>query len=294
MAINLLILGYPQRFEEFCKDLLAAQFPRFQTFSGQDEGVDGFEPDSSTIFQFYFPEGAPHRAKIKKDLGKARRHPCKFWTLLLPKDPPKKFRDWLINEQQPLYPFKVDVWGRTRIMGLLAKHPNVRDIYFPSGRKPKVKPPSAGDAPHGKEIVVDQCEELREWIIDLVEQEAKRKRRKPVPADYSREFGEFNSNFELSSYSKLPASKFSEARAYLEKKFYSRRRGETKKQERLRLVGGIKTIQKQLRMSDEQYRRHLGKLAGKGSTRDMSPEELTKVFRAFRRMQQEGESEAED
>lgn len=130
MAINLLRLEYPQRFEQFCKDLLAAEFPRFQTFSGQDEGIDGYDPDSGTIFQFYFPEGTPKRRKVKQDLAKATRHPLKAWVLLLPKDPPKKFDQWLRKEQQALYPFEIDLWGRTRILGLLRKHPDVKDTYF--------------------------------------------------------------------------------------------------------------------------------------------------------------------
>ena len=129
----------------------------------------------------------------------------------------------------------------------------------------------------------------------MVEQEAKRKRRPPSRADYSREYSEFNAypKFDLSSYSKLPASKFAEARAYLETKFYSRRRGETKKQERLRLVGGIKSIQKKLSMTDEDYRHHLQRVTGKDSTRDMSSQELRKVFRTFRGMQQESEAHAD-
>lgn len=287
MAVNLLTLAYPHRFEEFCKDLLAAEFPRFKTFSGQDEGVDGHDPDSSTIFQFYFPEGAPDRGKIKRDLEKASRHPCDRWILLLPKDPPKKLSDWLSNEQQRLYSFKIDVWGRTRILNLLRNHADIREAYFPSARALRPKRPGAGDAALGQEVTTEQAEEIREWVIDLVEQEAKRKRRKPTAADYSREYGEFNARFELSSYNKLPALKFAEGRAYLEKKFYGRRHGETRKQERWRLIGGIKAIQKKLSVSDEEYREHLRRLTGKSSTRDMLLEELRKVFSAFRRMQED-------
>lgn len=166
-------------------------------------------------------------------------------------------------------------------------------VKISSDPRPKVKPPRTGDAAPGQEITAEQAEELREWIIDLVEQWARRKKRgKPIPADYSREYGEFNAKYDLSSYNKLPASRFTDARAYLEKKFYSRRQGATKKQERWRLIGGIKAIQKKLSMTDEDYREHLRRLTGKDSTRDMSPEELRKVFRAFKTMQQESEAQA--
>lgn len=134
MAINLLALHYPQQFEEFCKDLLAAEIPGFETFSGPEEGIDGYHSESQTIFQFYFPERTIRREKVKQDLEKASRYPrgCQTWILLIPKDPPIRFNRWLLEEQNKLYSFTILVWGRTQIVKILRKYPDVEESYFPS------------------------------------------------------------------------------------------------------------------------------------------------------------------
>ncbi|MCH7986583.1 MAG: hypothetical protein IH847_08365 [Acidobacteria bacterium] len=298
MAINLQSLEYPQRFEEFCKDLLAAEFSRFYSFSGTDEGIDGYDSNSQTIFQFYFPEGAPRKEKVRRDLEKASRHPCKTWILLLPKDSPIKFTRWLLEEQQELYSFKIErPWGRTPILKLLRKHPGVKESYFPSEVKQalrklaKGKRPRSGDAAPGLEVTSEQREELREWIKALAEQEAKKKRRKLRDEYYRREYNEFNAKFELSEFSKLPGSKFGEARKHLEEKFYARRGRETKRERSQRRRDGIHAIKTKLRMTNTEYKQHLLLITGKDSTKEMSLQEMEKVFREFRRMQQEAEAQ---
>ena len=299
MAINLQRLEYPQRFEEFCKDLLAAEIPGFQSYSGADEGIDGYHHDSQTIFQFYFPERAPERRKVKQDLDKAHRHPwgCKTWILLLPKDPSIKFERWLQKEQQKLYDFKILLWGRTPILKLLRKHLRVKESYFPSEVKQalrklaKGKRPRSGDAAPGLEVTSEQREELREWIKALAEQEAKKKRRKPRDEYYRREYNEFNAKFEISEFSKFPGSKFGEARKHLEEKFYARRGRETKRARSQRRRDGIHAIKTKLRMTNTEYKQHLLQITGKDSTKEMSVQEMEKVFREFRRMQQEAEAQ---
>jgi hypothetical protein len=217
--------------------------------------------------------------------------------LLLPKNPTPSLLRWFYRDQQPSFPFKLDVWGKTEILALLRKHPGVKEAYFPTElreelrRLAKGKRPGTGDANPGDEVSPDQAAELKTLILRLAEQEASRKRRKPRNSDFGREYGEFNSHFKLSSYDRLPSSSFLEARRYLESKFYAERRGETRAQERNRLVAGIHAIQKKLGMSEGRYRQILLEAVGKTSTKDMDIDELERVFKHLRYLQ--GLAEAE-
>ena len=155
--MNLLLLESERRFEEFCQALLREEFPRFQAFSPPDAGMDGYESDLQTIFQAYFPEGAPRRDKIRADLEKARQHRerCKRWVLLLPKNPTLALLRWLEKNEQPSCAFKIEVWGKTEISARLRKHPDVKEQFFPSEwrkelrRIAKGKGPCEGDAAPG-------------------------------------------------------------------------------------------------------------------------------------------------
>jgi hypothetical protein len=255
--------------------------------------MDGYDSESETIFQVYFPEQAPRRDKVRGDLEKAKSNSwvCKRRVLLLPKNPTPHFLQWFYRDQQVLFPFRLEVWGKTEILALLRKHIAVKEQYFPSelrkeiGRLAKGKRPGTGDAAPGEEISPEESGALRQLITELVEEEAIRKRRKPCSADFSREYGEFKAFFHLSSYDRLPASKFLEAHRYLEKKHYGRRRSDRQEMERHRCVNGIKAIQAKLRIGDRQYREILVKITGKSSTTDMNVDELEHVFEQFRRLQ---------
>lgn len=293
MPINLLALESEKNFEEFCQALLKEEFCRFQAFSAPDMGMDGYDSESETIFQVYFPEQAPRRDKVRNDLDKAKGNSCacKRWVLLLPKNPTPVFLQWFYRDQQPEFPFKLEVWGKAEILALLRKHPPVKEAYFPSElrtelrRLVKGKRPAKGDANPGEEITPEQAGTLRQLINDLVEEEATRKRKKPVPAYFSREYGEFNAHFHLSSYDRLPLGQFLEARRYLEKKHYGRRRSDRQEVERHRFVSGIKAIQTKLRIRDQQYRQILVEITGKNSTTEMDIDELERVFKRFKQMQ---------
>jgi len=299
MHVNLSALESEKRFEEFCQALLKEEFPRFQAFSAPDLGMDGYDSDSETIFQVYFPEQAPRKDKIGNDLEKAKVNswPCKRWVLLLPKNPTPQFLQWFYRDQQPSFTFKLEVWGKAEILALLRKHPGVKEAYFPSElrtelrRLAKGKRPAVGDASPGDEISPEQAAELKALILRLAEQEAARKKRKPRGSDFGREYGEFNAHFKLSSYDRLPPSGFLEARRYLESKLYARRGGETRAQERSRLVAGIHAIQKKLRMGDATYRHWLLEITSKASTSDMDIDDLERIFKRFRNLQGLAESE---
>ena len=271
------------------------EFSRFQPLSPPDHGMDGYDSDSQTIFQFYFPEGSPRRDKISRDLEKATRNAwaCKRWILLLPKDPSADLIDWLLKNYQDVT-FKLEVWGETRILKLLRRHSAIREQFFPTElrtelrRLKKGKWPKSGDAEPGSQITPEMAVELRQLICAIAEEDATRRKRTVRPGDYSREFGEFIAHFQLSSYDRLPSSYFAEARQYLEKKRFARRQGETSSRKRQRYIAGIKAIQKDLRMNDQEYRRLLLVVGGTNSTTAMDLVALGKVFEQFRILQGRG------
>lgn len=298
MAIKLMWLDGEKRFEELCQALLAAEYSRFQAYSAPDWGMDGYDPETGTVYQAYFPEREPRRNKIRADLLKVKEHrnKCSRWVLMLPKNPTPGLLTWIKEEEQPLCPFPIDVWGSIRICALLGKHKAVRAQFFPTEveevikRIAKGKKPAVGDAGPGQEVSPEQAAELREMIETLAEDAARRKKRKSVPRDFQAEYGEFNAYFKLSSYERLPREKLAEARKYLDAKLYARRGREPVRLRRNRMVAGIKAIEKALGMGDTRYRQVLFDLTGKHSTTEMEAEELERVFAHFRQLQ--GEEEA--
>lgn len=289
MAINLLNMESERRFEELCQSLLREEYQRFQAFSSPDAGMDGYDADTETIFQAYFPERAPRRNKILSDIKKAIEHgdKCKRWVLLLPKNPTPILIVW-VKEFQPKCRFKIEIWGKNEILLLLRKHPDVSEQFFPTQlhvelqRLSKGRKPATGDAAPGKEITTEQAGELRELLTKLAEEEVGRKRRPFRAVNFQREYGEFNAYFRLSAYDRLPSSVFGSARAYLERKLYARRNHEPSRRTRYRLLSGIKAIQKQLALTDSDYRAMLIQLTGKPSTSSMDKDELKRVFDSLR------------
>lgn len=298
MRPNLLITLNEKSFEEMCQALLSEECPRFQAFSAPDLGMDGYDSDSETVFQCYFPEREPRKDKVLADLEKASRHSysCKRWVLLIPKNPSAPFARWLEERRQGSLPFAIEVWGLTEINRLLRKHPGVRSQYFPTDTETLVRKitkgelPRAGDATPGKEISAEEAAELYKIVGDAAREEAERRKRKPQEWDYKQLFHQFNKKFNLSSYDRLPKSKFAEGRRYLDQTLYGRRKGDTRRQERFRCIKGVKAIQKILRIPDVRYRETLAKLTGKDSMATMDNEQLRKVFKHFQGLQ--GQAEA--
>ena len=299
MSVNLSSLESPAVFERFCQALLAKRFSRFQAFSQPDLGMDGYDSDSGTVFQVYFPERSPRKDKIAADLSKAQHHswPCTHWVLLIPKNPTPDLLTWLQKKQKSL-PFTVEIWGQTSICKMLEDYSALRDEYFPTELKKELrrlakgKRPKHGDATTEPTITPTQAAEIKQQIEKLAEESAARKKRKATGADYMREYGEFKSYFSLSSYDRLPASNFFKACEYLERKLYGRRSADTNAQERHRYVGGIKGIQKKLGISDSKYRSLLVQFAGVSSTTRMELKDLKRVFENFKQMQGEADAQS--
>ncbi len=123
-------IRYPQQFHELCRDLLHAELPRVQTYegSGGDAGVDAYDPDTETIYQFHGPEFPIRKEKLKNYLEKASRHPARQWVLLSKRDLTPKLSAWL-DSSRSAYSFKIEVWGPAVLNELLDKHPQVRQRY---------------------------------------------------------------------------------------------------------------------------------------------------------------------
>lgn len=128
--VDLDLLKYPQRFHELCRDLLTEEFPRLQTYegSGGDEGIDGYDCDSGTVFQFHMPKLSIRKDKLVKYLESARKHPMRRWALVTTKDLTVSVSRWL-EGAKPNYNFKIEVWGPARVNALLNKHPKVAERY---------------------------------------------------------------------------------------------------------------------------------------------------------------------
>ena len=155
----------------------------------------------------------------------------------------------------------------------------------------KGKKPCVGDSEAWLAVSAEDAEELRRSILYLAEASAQRKLLKRAINHYSREFGEFNAHFSLSSYDKLPKAKMGDARRYLEQKLHARRSGETQQQKRKRYRGGIRAISTKLGLSDSTYRQVLRSVTGFSSLTDLSLAQLEQAFREFRKMQDAHDSD---
>lgn len=290
--VNLLELKTGERFENFCKALLTAYCARFQAFSAPDSGVDGYDEDTETVFQFYFPERAPRKDKIVRDIQKilSSKSRPKAWVLLIPKDPSPAQKSWVETGLKDSL-IRGDIWGAAKIGQILRAYPRVREEFFPTEirrelrRLAKGEKPRPGDADGLQAISSDESEELRQLMAGLAEESAARKRRKPVSADYSRERGEFKSYFKLSSYDRLSKAEMGAARRYLQQKLLARRNGETKSQTRQRYLDGIHAIASKLHLSKPEYRGELNAITGCTSLSDMDMDQLALVFKEFRKRQ---------
>jgi hypothetical protein len=295
--VNLLELRDGGRFEAFCKSLLREQYPRFQAYSAPDSGMDGYDEETETVFQFYYPEGAPRKDKIISDIGKVLASGASFkgWILVLPKDPTPRQAGW-VNAEFEGSGITGAIWGKTEIERLLRIHTSVKAAFFPTEvrkaiqRLAKGKRPCFGDAEEWQAISGIESQELREMITKLGDENVLKRRRKASRADYSREYGEFNSHFRLSSYDRLKQDEMAAARRYLEAKLYARRGGESVTRSRKRRMDGIHAIRTELNLSEAEYRKTLVALTGCDSLRIMTTEQIEIVFQDFRRKQETFES----
>jgi hypothetical protein len=137
VVVDLEFLKYPQRFHELCRDLMSAEYPRYQGYegSGGDEGIDGYEPESGTLFQFHYPRRGLRKEKLAKYLEQAKRHPITRWVLVTSQDLTVRQSRWL-ESVKPECKFEIQVWGPATVYGLIEKHRDIATRYFSPGIQP--------------------------------------------------------------------------------------------------------------------------------------------------------------
>lgn len=304
-------LETPTEFQQICERLLARLFPDFHAVNqaGGDAGVDAFATWGELYFQFTHTHGNVALRKLRADLEKIRQFKgLKKWYFLCSK--PLSIATWrYIGAQKAVCPFEIVIWDSAVLEQLLSEHPDIVDEFFPEYAKKayegtqnirndisrlgkamtraRKKPPKPGDASEGLEIDENEKQDIRDLIMHLSEEEAQRRRRpsKDSVMFIPGEWGEFNRHFELSSYDRLPKVKFEEAITYLKQKLFAKRNNEPKYLAIKRQRNGIHAIANSLGWTDEQRHAFYRELTTKGSLKQMSRQEIHKVYRAMRRIQ---------
>ena len=299
----------PTEFQQLCERLLARIFPGFHPVNqaGGDAGVDGFATWGEEYFQFTHPKGNVALKKFCGDLEKMKRFQgLKKWHFLCSQS--LSIKTWeFLEGQRGLCPFDIRIWDGARLKEELSKHSDLVDEFFPEFAKKayegtrdirkdlgglkrtltrvRKKPPRQGDAPEGLAIDENERQDIRDLILQLAEEEARRRKRKDPGPHIGSEWGEFNRYFDLSSYDRLPSAKFEEGIGYLRDKLFARRNNEPQYLKIKRDRNGIHGIAASLGWSEDQRHRFYCDLTGKDRLTKMSRQEIHKVFVAMRLLQ---------
>ncbi|MGH9352854.1 MAG: restriction endonuclease [Terriglobia bacterium] len=301
----------PTEFQQICERLLARMFADFHPVNqaGGDAGVDGFATWGDRFFQFTHTQANVPVQKVRADLEKVRLfRGVNKWYFICSRS--LSVNTWrFIEAQRAACPFEIMIWDGARLKDEISKHPDLVDEFFPEfakkayegtetirediSRLKKVvtrarkKPPKSGDAPEGLEIDESEKQDIRDLIMQLSEEEAQRRHRprKDSAIFIPGEWAEFNRRFQLSSYDRLPRTKFGEAISYLKPKLFAKRNNEPRYLTIGRQRNGIHAIANSLGWTEEQRHAFYRKLTTKDSLTQMSRQEIHKVFDAMRRIQ---------
>lgn len=298
----------PTEFQQLCERLLARMFPEFHPVNqaGGDAGIDGFATWGDQYFQFTHTRSNVPIKKVRTDLEKVKMLAgLKKWYFLCSQ--PLSVSTWrFIETEKASCPFEIVIWDGAVLKEHLSQQPDLVDEFFPEFAKKayegtqtvredikglrkavtrvRNRPPRPGDAHEGLEATEDEKQDIRDLIMQLAEEEARR-RHQSGPGPYlAGEWGEFNRRFDLSSYDRLPKGRFEEAVGYLKQKLFSRRNNEPKYLTIERERKGIYGIAKGLGWSEARRRELYGQLTGKFHLGEMSRQEIHKVYEAMRRV----------
>ena len=299
----------PTEFQQLCERLLARMFPQFHPVSqaGGDAGVDAFAMSGDQYFQFTHTHGNVPIRKVRTDLEKVRQFQgLKKWYFLCSQA--LSINTWrYIEAQKAACSFEIVIWDGAVLKELLSQHPDLVDEFFPeyamkayegtqnirkdiSGLKEAItrvrkKPPKPGDAPDGLEMDANEKQDIYDLVMQLAEEEARRRHRKDPGPYIAGEWRQFNKRYDLSSYDRLPKDKFEDAIGRLRQILFARRNNEPKYLTVERFRKGIYGIANALRWSEEQRRGFYYNLTGKDHLGQMSRQEIQKVYQAMRRLQ---------
>lgn len=267
---------------------------------GGDSGIDGFIEGYSVVYQIKFFKTRPRPATFLKDIDKVAHLPeLKRWILVIPDDPTKKLYQ-LIAEEKARHPFDVEVRGKAWILSLLDKYDHIRESFFPEIAKEasvqKLIAQSEHKAQKHEELLKEIKKEIkskkprepsRERPIDSLSPEHQRditdeiKRIvKTTKGKYSfnRILAQLKNKYNVSKWYLIKDACYGEIMAWLNKYYHGVQESYmSPSQSRRRLQGVIKAQQKNLGLSDREYRELLLEITGKSSTTQMDATELERV-----------------
>lgn len=131
-----------QQFQDFCQQVLAAEFPDFQVLddSSGDKGIDGYIPSSRRLFAMYCPEKFPPRKqyyqkKIREDLAKAvvlrdkHGYAIDEWIFVTPAPLGEELQRYLTRKvKQAGFPKTVN-WSEKHLLPILLKHNQLEPLF---------------------------------------------------------------------------------------------------------------------------------------------------------------------
>jgi tetratricopeptide (TPR) repeat protein len=130
----------PQRFQDLCQQLFEAEYGDVEIVddSAGDEGVDAYVEDKKRLFAVYCPEKVPvatkyYQRKIRSDLKKAAAlrdagRPIDRWVFLTPAPLNLEMQRYL-HTKAKAHKLRGVAWSERHLLGLLAKHPEVRSLF---------------------------------------------------------------------------------------------------------------------------------------------------------------------
>jgi hypothetical protein len=142
MGVDFNQLKYPEKFHDFCRELIKAEYPSAKSIGGsKDEGIDlyvgKFNKRIESVFQFkYFTTRLKNSQKgqIKHSLKTAyKKHKPQKWTLCVPINFSPIEAKWFEKLRQNYERKKVNLeyLGETDLKHLLRKHLSIQQEYFP-------------------------------------------------------------------------------------------------------------------------------------------------------------------
>jgi len=302
----------PTEFQQLCERLLARRFPEFHPVNqaGGDAGVDAFARWGDQCFQFTHTRANVPIRKVRADFEKVRQFEgLKKWYFLCSQA--LSINTWrYIEAQKADCHFEIVIWDGAVLKELVSQHPDLVDEFFPEyakkayegtqtiredikGLKTAVtrarkKPPKPGDAPEGFEIDESEKQDIHDLIMQMAEEEARRRHKKDAGPYIRGEWTLFNRHYDLSSYDHLPKAKFEDAIAFLKRTLFSKRNNEPKYLTIERYRKGIYGIANSLGWTEERRRNLYYDITGKRRLGQMSRQEIHKVYEAMRRLQDAG------
>ncbi len=140
-----------ENFESLCFQLIKKEFPNAFTIDGSkgegDDGIDicvGDRENDCTIYQckyYLYSILDTQKTNIRKSFKRAKHknRGLKHWILLLPMELGPSERSWFETFSSNNPDIEISFEGREYLFSLLAKHPDVSEMFFPQEEKELIR-----------------------------------------------------------------------------------------------------------------------------------------------------------